>query len=377
MKGRANYLCLHRLDQLRAQPAVPHDFVSMMAEWAARPRPATAPSSSDLPEDSSLWHDVAATAETCLGSDCPQYQRVLRHAHAAARRRIRHRHRQSPPALRRRRGAPEHLRRGDSRVPLRGPRRGAPTRGRRDAVLRHRGQQLPGRRSRARRRARAEPRARSTIRIPSCARRSGASTITRDVLRRRWRWPGAVARASLGEERLRIGPDWFGDVIDDGLALATALDGLEAAMHAARRARAKAGRAGQRGRRDDRAPRRRAARPAAVPARGRGPGVRVLRRNRGPRRVPARRADRRLGHHPRACCFDRMRATVLTSATLTVEGSFEYVRGRLGVEDADERARAVGVRFQRAGDPLSAAPDAVAEVAGVRRRGGARGAAIC
>jgi ATP-dependent DNA helicase DinG len=34
--------------------------------------------------------------------------------------------------------------------------------------------------------------------------------------------------------------------------------------------------------------------------------------------------------------FDRMRTTVLTSATLTVEGSFEYIRGRLGVADAAE-----------------------------------------
>jgi ATP-dependent DNA helicase DinG len=34
--------------------------------------------------------------------------------------------------------------------------------------------------------------------------------------------------------------------------------------------------------------------------------------------------------------LDRMRATVLTSATLAVEGSFEYVRGRLGVGHADE-----------------------------------------
>ena len=30
--------------------------------------------------------------------------------------------------------------------------------------------------------------------------------------------------------------------------------------------------------------------------------------------------------------FDRMKATVLTSATLTVEGTFDYIRGRLGLE---------------------------------------------
>ena len=34
--------------------------------------------------------------------------------------------------------------------------------------------------------------------------------------------------------------------------------------------------------------------------------------------------------------FDRMRATVMTSATLTVEGSFDYVKGRLGIREADE-----------------------------------------
>ena len=36
----------------------------------------------------------------------------------------------------------------------------------------------------------------------------------------------------------------------------------------------------------------------------------------------------------RELLIDRMTATILTSATLTVEGSFDYVRGRLGVEHA-------------------------------------------
>jgi ATP-dependent DNA helicase DinG len=34
--------------------------------------------------------------------------------------------------------------------------------------------------------------------------------------------------------------------------------------------------------------------------------------------------------------FDRMRAAVLTSATVAVEGSFEYVKGRLGIRQAEE-----------------------------------------
>ena len=38
----------------------------------------------------------------------------------------------------------------------------------------------------------------------------------------------------------------------------------------------------------------------------------------------------------RELLLDRMRATVLTSATLTVDGTFEYIRDRLGVTAADE-----------------------------------------
>ena len=38
----------------------------------------------------------------------------------------------------------------------------------------------------------------------------------------------------------------------------------------------------------------------------------------------------------RELLLDRMRTTVLTSATLTVDGAFDYIRDRLGIGDADE-----------------------------------------
>src|SRR5262249_58767257 len=38
----------------------------------------------------------------------------------------------------------------------------------------------------------------------------------------------------------------------------------------------------------------------------------------------------------RALLIDRMRTTILTSATLTVDGAFDYIRTRLGIGDADE-----------------------------------------
>ena len=70
----------------------------------------------DLPEDLPLWNDIAASAENCLGTECPHYRRLLRDAHAPARRRIRSRHRQPPPAVRRCRRAPGRLRRGHPRL---------------------------------------------------------------------------------------------------------------------------------------------------------------------------------------------------------------------------------------------------------------------
>ena len=134
MKGRANYLCLHRFDQARAQHAAP--AARSIAAWAATTETGDRAELEDLPDDSGLWNEISATADTCLGSECPQFQQCFVTPHAPARRRIRRRHRQSPSAVRRRGGAPELLRRGDSRLPPLGARRGASARGRRDAVLR-------------------------------------------------------------------------------------------------------------------------------------------------------------------------------------------------------------------------------------------------
>ena len=92
----------------------------MIDEWRRVTETGDRAELADLPEDSALWHDVSATAETCLGTECPQYRRVLRHADAPARRRVRRGDRQPSPAVRGRGGAAEHLRRGDSGLPLRG-----------------------------------------------------------------------------------------------------------------------------------------------------------------------------------------------------------------------------------------------------------------
>lgn len=81
MKGRANYLCLHRLDQLNegadgaGMPLVAsHDvFLPIIREWAKVTETGDRAEIEDLPEDIAFWNEVSSTAETCLGTECARY----------------------------------------------------------------------------------------------------------------------------------------------------------------------------------------------------------------------------------------------------------------------------------------------------------------
>jgi ATP-dependent DNA helicase DinG len=75
MKGRANYLCVHKLDQLADDvgPAVHDVFLPIIREWSTRTDSGDRAELQDLPEDLAFWHDVSATADTCLGTECPRY----------------------------------------------------------------------------------------------------------------------------------------------------------------------------------------------------------------------------------------------------------------------------------------------------------------
>ena len=59
-----------------------------------------------------------------------------------------------------------------------------------------------------------------------------------------------------------------------------------------------------------------------------------------------------------------MTATVLTSATLTVDGSFEYVRSRLGIREAHEIRLPSEFDYSTAGDAVSAEANAGSALAG-------------
>ena len=75
MKGRSNYLCLHRLDQINDTmgPAAYDVFLPIVREWAAKTETGDRAELQDLPEDVPFWNDVSATAETCLGTECKRY----------------------------------------------------------------------------------------------------------------------------------------------------------------------------------------------------------------------------------------------------------------------------------------------------------------
>ncbi|HEX6833011.1 MAG TPA: ATP-dependent DNA helicase [Rudaea sp.] len=77
LKGRANYLCLYRLDQTHKDGRLPsREQVSQLQairDWSKRTASGDRGEFAAVPEDSPLWPRVTSTAENCLGADCPLF----------------------------------------------------------------------------------------------------------------------------------------------------------------------------------------------------------------------------------------------------------------------------------------------------------------
>jgi ATP-dependent DNA helicase DinG len=77
LKGRANYLCVHRLGQARHEHRwrtreAAHDLAEV-AKWSLQTESGDIAELSTVPEDSEVWPRVTSTIENCLGMECPDY----------------------------------------------------------------------------------------------------------------------------------------------------------------------------------------------------------------------------------------------------------------------------------------------------------------
>jgi ATP-dependent DNA helicase DinG len=330
MKGRANYVCLHRLDQARV--SLPPGVVDSITAWAEVTETGDRAELTDLPDDSGIWQELAATADTCLGSECPQYQPCfvtrMRQRAAEADLVIVNHHLLCADAAVREQSYGEVI--PDTQYLVLDEAHQLE-----DVATQYFGVSL------------SNYRLDELVRDGERALRSGAIPDAEGEVQRATdrvsdharTFFGNLAmarrmRGRYGEDRLRVTAGWFGDIVTDGLALSTALDGLEGAAALAARgvqsdsdtsedALTLARRA--RETRDDLQFLLAAADPGFVyflETRGRGVFLRAA-----PIDVSAIIREHLLG---------RMHATVLTSATLAVDGSFDYIRQRLGIDEATE-----------------------------------------
>jgi ATP-dependent DNA helicase DinG len=343
MKGRANYLCLHRLAEYRSRQEVkgrrlaPDDaiFLPIIERWVGHTATGDRAELSDLPEDLALWHEVSATAETCLGSDCPRHSECFVT-------RMRQRAVESDVVI-----VNHHLLCADAAVRESAYGEVIPSC---PHLVVDEAHQLEDVATQYFGVTASNHRVDDLVRDgEGTLRQFGGGPSMHDAARALMRvldhsraFFSALALARAGragvEDRIRLTPEWFADHLDTGLELAGALDGLEAVFGLAAAAPPA-----------DAAPAPGAGEDAASIARRAGGLARELRflmaaaeagyvyflEVRG-RTVALRAAPIDVSRIVRDLVAGERRAAVLTSATLTVDGRFDYVRARLGLEDADE-----------------------------------------
>jgi ATP-dependent DNA helicase DinG len=338
MKGRGNYLCLHRFDAMRDSIAsgVGFEFsrsagnafhVQAIDEWARHTETGDRAEIEDLPEDLPFWNDIAATTENCIGTECPRYQEcfVVRMRQRAA---------ECDVVI-----VNHHLLCADAAV--RQSEFGEVIPNCRFAVVdeahqledvatQYFGLSLSN--------YRLEDFARDVRRVLGAGAVDRGDDIAQDAERiatsareffaavqmLRHEFPGSGA---AGDSRTRLRPVQTVRLAEEGAALISALEALEADIALAKDASE-----------DVLALARRASETRAelrFLLRADDPGFVYYLEMRA-RGVFLRASPIDVSSIVQEMLFDRLHGTVLTSATLTVDGSFEYVRSRLGLKSADE-----------------------------------------
>ena len=77
MKGRSNYVCLHRMKKAAGSPMLEGledvNYFDQIRKWAGESETGDRAELTDLPEDLSFWPQIDARADTCLGQKCPDF----------------------------------------------------------------------------------------------------------------------------------------------------------------------------------------------------------------------------------------------------------------------------------------------------------------
>jgi ATP-dependent DNA helicase DinG len=332
MKGRGNYLCLHRFDAWRdgslfKTPEEEH-YIGLLDEWRRRTETGDRAELEDLPEDLPFWRDIAASAENCIGTECPRY-------HECYVTRMRQRAAESDIVI-----VNHHLLCADAAVRQSAYGEVIPECHYAVVDEAHQLEDVA---------TQYFGRAVSTFRFEDFAReldQAGARGLMADAGQSAALETGAArirdhARAFFAaldrvrqelapggpESRLRIRPAHTARAQEEGLALQAALQGIEAAVALAKSAPEEVTALGRRAGelRDD----------LAFLSRADDPGFVYFLETRG-RALYLRAAPIDVSEIVRDVLLERMTAVVLTSATLTTDGSFEYLRARLGIRSAAE-----------------------------------------
>jgi ATP-dependent DNA helicase DinG len=336
MKGRGNYLCQHRFDALRTgvMGLAPDQrrHLALIEAWAETTATGDRAEIDEVPEDLPLWADIAATSEQCLGTGCPRFSdcfvTLMRQRAAASDLVVVNHHLLCADAAVRHHSFGEvipecHQAIIDEAHQL----EDVATQYFGLGVSNHRLEDLARDGERALAPAQGAPveRAadlrRSFMQLSDRA-RAFFGQLTRAALSGTPQSPGG---GGLFDERRRVTAETLEPAVEAGVALLGILDVVEASIGLLPAAGEDLRAIGRRA-----ADLREALRfsllasdPAfvyLVETRGRGVFLRAL-----PVDVSA---------IVREHLFDRLRATVLTSATLAVNGRFDYIRARLGVEEA-------------------------------------------
>jgi ATP-dependent DNA helicase DinG len=81
LKGRSNYVCLHRLRRAESTPVLEGldemDHFNRVSRWAYETPTGDRAELADLPENISFWRHIDARSDICIGAKCPSFEQCF------------------------------------------------------------------------------------------------------------------------------------------------------------------------------------------------------------------------------------------------------------------------------------------------------------